>query len=298
MQKCTTTSTLARWDHLRVVGVIARSGTLTAAAAELGLDHTTVARQLSSLEQELGTPLFERSRLGLVATPFGEEVIAVCDGMESEVNGLLRRMDGVSASLTGSVRLTATFFLASSVIAPALGELLRLYPGLDIDLIAEDRALDMSRREADIALRLSRPKASGLVGRKVGTIAFDWYVSAQHPPMGDEPAWLVYQDAAGTSPLMRHMLASAKSGRISLRCNAMHALIEAVRAGAGCSLLPCLVGDHDPAFHRAEVSHKPLSMPLWITYHEDLRRSPRIKAVADFLATLIAKRQTDLDPSQ
>lgn len=298
MQKRTTTSTLARWDHLRVVGVIARSGTLTAAAAELGLDHTTVARQLSSLEQELGTPLFERSRLGLVATPFGEEVIAVCDGMESEVNGLLRRMDGVSASLTGSVRLTATFFLASSVIAPALGELLRLHPGLDIDLIAEDRALDMSRREADIALRLSRPKASGLVGRKVGAIAFDWYVSAQHPPMGGEPAWLVYQDAAGTSPLMRHMLATAKTGRISLRCNAMHALIEAVRAGAGCSLLPCLVGDHDPALRKAEVPHKPLSMPLWITYHEDLRRSPRIKAVANFLATLIAERQTDLDPSQ
>ena len=296
MQKRTTASGLPRWDHLRVVGVIARSGTLTAAAAELGIDHTTVARQLSSLEQELGSPLFERSRLGLVATPFGEEVIAVCDGMESEVNGLLRRMDGVTTGLTGSVRLTATFFLASSVIAPALGELLRLHPGLEIDLIADDRALDMSRREADIALRLSRPKAPGLVGRKVGSIAFDWYVSAQHPGLDEEPAWLVYQDATGTSPLMRHMLATTKSGRITLRCNAMHALIEAVRAGAGCSLLPCLVGNHDRTLRRAEVPLKPLSMPLWITYHADLRRSPRIKAVANFLAALIAQRQADLEP--
>lgn len=297
MQKRTTTSTLARWDHLRVVGVIARSGTLTAAATELGLDHTTVARQLSSLEQELGTPLFERSRLGLVATPFGEEVIAVCDGMESEVNGLLRRMDGVTTNLTGNVRLTATFFLAVSVIAPAMGKFLCQHPGLDIDLIADDRALDISRREADIALRLSRPKASGLVGRKVGSIAFDWYISAQHPQMGDEPAWLVYQDATGTSPLMRHMLANSKSGRITLRCNSMHTLIEAVRAGAGCSLLPCFVGNHDRTLRKAEVPHRPLSMPLWITYHEDLRRSPRIKAVANFLATLIAERQMNLDPS-
>lgn len=279
-----------------MVGVIARSGTLTAAATELGLDHTTVARQLSSLEQELGTQLFERSRLGLVATPFGEEVIAACDGMESEVNGLLRRMDGVTASLTGSVRLTATFFLASSVIAPAMGEFLRAHPGLDIDLIADNRALDMSRREADIALRLSRPKTAGLVGRKVGTIAFDWYVSAKHPQLGDEPAWLVYQDAAETSPLMRHMQVATKSGHITLRSNSMHALIEAVRAGAGCSLLPCLIGDQDRAFRRAEVLHNTLSMPLWITYHEDLRRSPRIKAVANFLATLIAERQAELEP--
>ncbi len=291
-------SNLPRWDHLRVVAAIARSGTLTAAAAELGLDHTTVARQLSSLEQKLGTPLFERSRLGLVATPFGKEVIAVCDDMESQVNGLLRRMDGVTTSLTGSVSLTATFFLAARVIAPAMGELLRQHPGLDIDLIADDRALDISRREADIALRLSRPKAPGLVGHKVGTISFDWYVSAQHPQMGDEPAWLVYQDASGTSPLIRHMLATTKSGRITLRCNTMHALIEAVRAGAGCSLLPCLVGDHDRTLRKAEPPHKPLSMPLWITYHEDLRRSPRIKAVANFLATLIKKRQEYLDPLQ
>jgi DNA-binding transcriptional LysR family regulator len=298
MQKRTSSSNLPRWDHLRVVSVIARSGTLTAAAAELGLDHTTVARQLSSLEKELGTLLFERSRLGLVATPFGEEVIAVCDDMESEVNGLLRRMDGETANLTGSVRLTATIFLASSIIAPAMGKFLQLHPGLDIDLIADDRALDMSRREADVGLRLSRPQAPGLVGRKVGTIAFNWYVSATHPQTDDELAWLVYQDAAGTSPLMRHMLAATQNERITLRSNSMHALIDAVRFGAGCSLLPCLIGDHDTMLRRAQVPHKPLSLPLWITYHGDLRRSPRIKAVSNFLATLIAERQAELDPVQ
>lgn len=289
--------TAPRWDHLRVVGVIARSGTLTGAAAELGIDHTTVARQLSSLEKELGAPLFERSRSGLVATPLGEEVIAVCEGMESEVNGLLRRMDGVSSSLTGSIRLTATFFLASNVVAPALGEFLRLYPGLDIDLVADDRALDMSRREADIALRLSRPKAPGLVGRQVGSIAFKWYVTAKKIRRDGEPSWLVYQDAAGTSPLMRHMAATTKSGHVALRCNSMHALIEAVRAGAGCSLLPCIIGDRDGGLRKAGHPSNELSLPLWITYHEDLRRSPRIKVLADFLAEVIAKHQAMLDPS-
>ena len=285
-----------RWDHLRLVGVIARSGTLTAAAGELGIDHTTVARQLSSLEKKLGAPLFERSRSGLVATPLGEEVIAVCDGMESEVNGLLRRMDGALSSLSGSIRLTATFFLASNVIAPAMGEFLRRYPGLDIELIADDRTLDVSRREADIALRLSRPKAPGLVGRQLGSIAFKWYVAAKKVHRDAEPDWLVYQDATGTSPLMRHMSATIKSGHVAVRCNSMHALIEAVRSGAGCSLLPCIIGDHDEGLRKADHPSSELTLPLWVTYHEDLRRSPRIKILADFLAEVIAENQPMLNP--
>lgn len=287
MQKRTTHSTKFQWDHLRVVGAIARAGTLIGAAGELGLDHTTIARQLTRLEEELGERLFDRNRSGLVTTPFGEEVLATAENVEGEINHLLRRVDSASSSLTGSVRLTTTPTLAAHVIAPALGGLFALHPELQLELVADDRVLDISRREADIALRLSRPKTPGLVAKRVGDMAFEWYVAARDKRSINHLAILLYEDVSGHSPLLRHVRSTVGSEKTVLTSNSIQALLEAAKAGIGRALLPRLIADREPRLRRLSGPSEGIVLPLWVTYHEDLRRSPRIKAVVEFIGNAL-----------
>ena len=149
-QKHTAGQGLADRDRLRIVLALRRGGTLSAAGRLLGVDPTTVARQLDGLEREFGAPLFERGPKGFAATPLGEEVLTAAERMEDAANGLLRRLDGAAAGLTGSVRLTTTPLLANLLFAPALGGLLRTHSRLQVELVGVDRSLDLSRREADL----------------------------------------------------------------------------------------------------------------------------------------------------
>ena len=132
-QKNTAKGATGKWDLLRVVLALGRGGTLSAAARRLGVDHTTVARHLESLELELAAPLFERSPLGFTPTPLGDEVLATAERMEGEVIGLLRRSEGTVSKLTGLVRLTSTPFLSARLFAPALGGFLRTMWGREAE---------------------------------------------------------------------------------------------------------------------------------------------------------------------
>lgn len=295
MQKSTTKKSISRWDHLRVVSAIARTGTLVGAARELGLDHTTVARQLSCLEQELGEPIFERHRTGLVVTPVGESVLVTSESVESEINHLLRRADSASSNLTGSVRLTATPILAAHVIAPALPRFFKLHPELQVELVADDRILDLSRREADVALRLSRPKTPGLVIKQLGEMAFDWYATSRSK---SQHTFLSYEDATENSPLLRHMRSVVGQHHMTMKSNSMHALLETAKAGAGCALLPCLIADRTTGLRRFSGDLQGITLPLWITYHEDLRRSPRIKVIVEFLENELNTLHPCLSPDR
>ncbi|WP_165982267.1 LysR family transcriptional regulator [Dankookia rubra] len=297
-RKHTAERALADWDRLRVVLALHRGGTLSAAARALGVDHTTIARRLDGFERDLGAPLFERGPEGFAATPLGEEVLAPAERMEEEVTGLLRRLDGAAAAgLTGPVRLTTTPTLAASLFAPALGGLLGAYPGLRLELVGDDRSLDLSRREADLAVRLSRPDLPGLVARRLGEIAFACYAAASDPRPFEAQSFLAYEEPAGGTSLQRYLVDLVPPERMALRSNTMQALLAAARARLGCAVLPCLTGEGDPALRRVPAPRAMPAMPLWLLYHEDLRRSPRVRAAVAFVDEVVAASRAALVPT-
>jgi DNA-binding transcriptional LysR family regulator len=297
-RKHTTDRALADWDRLRVALALHRGGTLSAAARALGVDHSTIARRLDGFERDLGAPLFERGPEGFAATSLGAEVLAAAERMEGEVIGLLRRLDGgAGGGLVGPVRLTTTPSLAATLFAPALGTLLRAHPGLRLELVGDDRSLDLSRREADLAVRLSRPELPGLVARRLGGIAFACYAAASDPRGFEAQSFLAYEDPSGSASLQHYLAALAPPERMTLRSNTMTALLAAARAGLGCAVLPCIAAEGDPALRRLPAPRAMPVLPLWLLYHEDLRRSPRVRAAVAFVDAVVAAGRTALVPA-
>jgi DNA-binding transcriptional LysR family regulator len=295
-RKHTAERAFADWNRLRVVLALHRGGTLSAAARTLGVDHTTIARRLNGFERDLGAPLFERDSEGFTATPLGEEIMVAAERMEDEVTGLLRRLDGARGGLTGLVRLTTTPHLAALLFAPALGDFLRAHPGIQVELVGDNRVLDLSRREADLAVRMTRSEVPGLVARRLGEVALACYAAAADPRPFEAQFFLAYEDASNLASPQLYLSALVPPDRMVLRSNTMQALLEAARAGLGCAVLPCFVGERDPALRRVPAPRAMPSMTLWLLYHEDLRRSPRVRAAVAFIDEVIAASRTALAP--
>ena len=295
-QKRTTRLTLADWDRLRAVLALHRGGTLSAAAKVLGVDHTTVARRLNAIERDFKSMLFERGKLGFTATPFGEEVVAAAEQVEGEIDGLLRRLDGASSNLTGRIRLTATPLIAASLVAPALEPFARDNPSLDIELVGDGRQLDLSAREADAAIRLARPQSPTLIARRLGHLAFAFYAACSDERPFASQRFLAFEEPFGNTTLQRRVADILASEKIVLRSNNMHALLEAARAGLGAAALPCFVAESDQAWRRLTAPLAIPQMDLWLIYHQDLRRSPRIKAMSSFIDDLVKTKRRSLVP--
>ncbi|MFC0198849.1 LysR family transcriptional regulator [Paracoccus rhizosphaerae] len=216
--------------------------------------------------------------------------------MEAEVLGLFRSLDGRAETLTGVVRLTATPFFCAHLLVPMLNAFLQEHPGLQIELIGDSRNLDLSRREADLALRLSRPEMPGLVTRPLGKVAFGWYAAATDLRPFAEQRFLGYDDASGHNTLLAYFNKLVPADRVIMRSNITQTLLEAVRANLGCAILPCFVGERDAALRRVFAPHDITPMTLWLVYHEDLRRSPRLRAAVQLIDVAIAAYRSLLDP--
>lgn len=295
-KKSTEVKSFSKWDRLRIILALGREGSLSAAARMLGVDHTTVARHLESLEKDLGAPLFERGPEGFTPTLLGEEILTAAERVETEILGLLRRLDGSAETLTGLVRLTATPFFCSYLLVPMLQDFLAQHPGLQIELIGDSRNLDLSRREADVALRLKRPETPGLVARPLGKLAFAWYAAPHDVRTFEEQRFLGYDDASGHDTLQVYFEKLVPAERVVMRSNMTQTLLEAARAGLGCAVLPCFAGERDIGLHQVAAPEPMDPMTLWLVYHEDLRRSPRLRAAVNLIDAMIEVNKSVLGP--
>jgi len=166
-----------QWDDVRFFLAVARTGSLSGAARTLGVGHVTVGRRISLLERRLGVSLLNRTPDGFAATAAGEAILRQCMAMENATLDLERIAAGRDSLAAGSIRLTATEALAHRVIAPAIAELRKSHPDLQVDLAVGVRSLDIARREADLAVRVGRPSGPGLVSRKLGEVGYSLYAS-------------------------------------------------------------------------------------------------------------------------
>jgi DNA-binding transcriptional LysR family regulator len=282
-----------RWDDIRIFLAIHRRHTLAAAATRLGLDTSTVSRRLAALEEDLGERLFERTREGLQPARAAERVLAAAEAMEAAHARLARDASDVEHLAEGVVRISTAPGLSSTFIAPALPRLRKKYPRISIELDAHIAPRDLTRHEADLALRSVRSQGAELVTTKLVTAP---WVAAAAPRLAaklgtlrawSDAAWVQWDRDLASFPPARWVTQHVTAPAIALRTSDFPAQLAAVRAGLGLMLAPVpylvpwnlVAVDFAPA-----LPHDWPSDDLWLVGHRVLRDVPRIAAVWDFLA--------------
>ncbi len=273
------------WENLRHFTVFAREKSLSAAARQLKVDHATVARHIASLEESLRLKLVERRPRAYFLTPDGERIAELGMRMELESLAVQRTASAGQSGITGEVAISAPPAMAAMLIAPRLGKLREQYPDLHIKLSGDTRNVSLVRREADIAIRLSRPVDEELVVRKLSTVTFSLYASpaylATHD--GGAGAYITYDVNMDDTPQQAWLKMQAGSDPVVFRSNDLAIQAEATAAGVGIAILPDFMGGQDARLVRLQHAKAP-SREVWIVVHNDLRHAPRIQAVMAFLA--------------
>lgn len=275
------------WDDVRYFLELARRGKLTVAARVLGVEHSTVARRVGMLEATLGLRLFDRLPKSWNLTAEGEGLLAHARRIEEEALAFSRAGTGYGA-LRGSVRVSAPPAFASHFIVPHLARLRQRWPAITIELIAESRQANLYRREADLAVRLSRPDEPGLAAQPLGEIGYGLYGVAEWAARAPrEWEFVGYDELLRETPQQRWLEELAHGRPFRFRTNELDAMHRACRGGLGLAALPHFLARDDAALVPFTQAACPVSRPVWLVIHPDVRRSPRVKAVADLISELI-----------
>ena len=287
------------WDDLRHFLAVARAGSTLGAARLLGVNQTTVARRVASLEAALGgAALCERRQAGYRLTEAGRRVLAHAERMEAEAATLVQLLASERRRVAGTVRATTSELLANVILVPFLQELRRAHPELRVQVIVDDRRLDLARGEADVALRAGWGSLEpGLVGRRLCDSGWSVYCSrdyaARHGGAPTTPEALRGHQLVGgegalaENPGLRWLEATAAGGEVTCRSNSLTNLIAAVRAGLGLAALPCFLADAEPDLIRCLPPVEAMRASLWLVTREELRDAPHIRTFLDALAAHI-----------
>jgi DNA-binding transcriptional LysR family regulator len=275
------------WGDIRVFLAVQREGSFSAGARALRIDQTTVGRRVAALESAVGARLFRRGRDGISLTTAGAEALKRGLRMEEEAAGFSRAVGSRDARPEGWLRLTTVESLAACFLAPRLPALRKLHPGITLELCADHRSLSLTRREADLAIRLARPAQPGLVTRRLATVGYALYGAPAYltarpglsPDLAEHEV-LGYGDELSLTPEARWLAETAR-GSVALRSNSVLALREAAAAGLGLVPLPRWLGDADPRLRQAMPL--PFTRELWLVVHRELRATALIRAVSQFL---------------
>ncbi len=291
------------WDDLRYFLAIARRGSVRAAAEELSVNHTTVSRRISQFEQKLGVRLFDRLPTGYALTVVGEEMVESAERIEDEVLRLNRQVTGRDTQLSGVLRVTMPGPLATHLLMPDLARFSRVYPGIKLELAISYNELDLKKREADVAIRITNNPPDYLIGKQVATGRKGIYASRQYAKEQDLDAnptnavWLgweqmdFFQQAVRQSPYAQ--------------CPVIHQTddpyvqLEAVRRGMGIAILPCIMGDNEADLTRLSlVAGNDDCGNVWLLTHRDLRSTARVRVFFEFMSDAFNKHEAVLQGQQ
>ncbi len=285
---------MVSWEDLRLFLAVSRTGSATAAAQSLGLSQPTVSRRLAVLARDLGVEVLRAGARGYDLTPAGQVLRARAEAMDREILAALRAMDRIDTRPGGAVRLTAPEGLGLAVLAPRLDAFARDNPGIDLVLVAEAQVANLSRREADLALRFARPHQRDLIMKRIAVVPYAPYASPRylrrHPrPPGDGlvpgDELVALHESLVKSPEAAWVGAQASQHPVRVRVRTPLALRSAVLAGAGVGILPDYLGaipglrrlGTGPALHR----------DLFLVYHRARRDLERVRIVARFVTECV-----------
>jgi len=281
------------WDDLRIVLNIARADSFARAARRLGVNESTVARRLRQAEKRLGAQLFHRNSGKLVPTDAGQLLVRHAEAIELQAQSVHSKISGLDQRAAGTVRVTTVPLLTNRILAPALGSLLAAHPDLRVDLIADPRDFSLSKREADIALRLARPKSDmRVLSRRVANLDYGLYAAAGTD--ANTLPYIDYDDDMRDLPQSRWIAAetAGTAKTAAVRVNDAETLMHCIATGIGKSFLPVIVANRCKGLVKIPSGSKPLSREIWLMVHPDLRDLIRISVTIDWItATLSAPAQ-------
>ena len=280
------------WDDMRFFLAVARTGKISIAARTLGRDHTTVGRRLQTLEEALGTKLFHRSNSGFTLTTKGQALRPLAEAMEREALRAQGELFGGDSEVAGKVRIGAPDGFSSFFIAPRMGQFNRLFPNVEIQIIAMPRVFSLSKREVDIAISLTRPTHGRLVARKITDYKLGLFASVPYlssaPRINDvasliEHPFIGYTEEHIFSPQLNYLRNFGPKIRMLIKSSNLIAQLNAAKAGAGLCVLPYFLAREEPLLKQVLRTQFELKRTFWLTIHEDQKKLGRINALADFI---------------
>jgi DNA-binding transcriptional LysR family regulator len=286
------------WDKLRIFQAAAEAGSFTHAGETLGLSQSAVSRQVSALEGDLGAPLFHRHARGLILTEQGETLLQAVHDVAMKLDAVRTRLVDSRDKPSGNLRVTTTLALGANWLASRLGEFADLYPEVKLQLLLSDDELDLGMREADVALRLREPSQPDLIRRRLFTVHFHAYASAEYLKKAGQPRMVEDLDhhrlVAFGAPTATHFLYELNSlltiGRDSkapraphLAINNLGAIIRAVEHSVGIAVLPDYCVAPNSGLVRLLPQADMPEMDCFLVYAEEMKNVARVQAFRDFL---------------
>ena len=289
------------WNDLRYFLCVARTGSLSGAAGDLGVSVSTVSRRIIELEANLHATLFSRSPGGYTLTLEGERVLKGAEMVEAGVFAVERSAYGLGEQPSGIVRLATSENIATDLVIPALPRFRERYPSIRLEILTSTITAELESQEADIALRVIRPERGNLKIRRLGRMTYSVYGRRDYlqanPAIGDDPlkgrAFIVWDEAHAHLPAAVWAGDRISESDIALVTSSLPTQIAAVRAGIGLAVIPdFLAVDEDLV--RVVPPSEMFSNDVWLVVHSDISKSARVKAVSDFLAEVVAQSSLTL----
>jgi len=282
------------WDNLRYVLMVSEKGSIAAAARELGVNRTTVLRRINTFQHNLNCRIFERGDSRYILTPEAEKMIDAAREVENTLFDMQRQIAGHELRLEGELKVTTTDTLMVSLIGPHLASFYHKHPHIVVDIVMTNNILDLSRREADIAIRPTQSLEAPLVGRRVADVHFGIYASPAYLDTCQasnltEHRWIGFETSLQSTPPGKWLEASIPKERICLRGDSFIALKVAAENGIGVALLPHYLGNASAQLQRLPISVGELTTGLWLLTHPDLFRSGKVHAFMDHFEKAISR---------
>ena len=280
------------WDDLRYFLAVARCGSISGAARQLDVQHSTVSRRMRQLEEKQSARLLERKKSGYELTPAGEILMQSASKMESEVLAVDGALPGKDANLVGPLRVTAINNMASSILMPMFARFSEMHPQVELHVIVSNTDASLSQREADIAIRLTNSPTDTLIGKRIVTVASTIYGSCSYleqlRQQGAEPKWIGVECCDFHKTWTKQSCGNRSHNFIS---DDTLLTLAAIREGLGVSFLPCFMGDQDPKLERYCDPDPANNLGLWVLLHPDLKRTARVLAFREHMANTINEKR-------
>ena len=282
------------WDDVRHFLEVVRTGSTTQAAARLGVNQSTVSRRIAALERRLGTGLFDRSAgSGWIITPAGEGMVQAAEQMSQQAESIQRRILSDTKEVRGIIRFTIGDCTLEHMVMPSIKQFVEEYPGIRLELIASDEALNLAAREADVAVRSTNEPPANVVGKRITTIGYQVYgihrwLDAFQAGEEDIPCITWIGDGESLPPWIRKNFPATNTVH---RVNSGALALSMAKHGLGLVQLPCAMADPEPALLRIPVRFVEAGWGLWVLSHVDLRTTPRVRLFRDYMVKALMEKR-------